>query len=398
MQLTSKKFQSIQDGLHHHIVLNYVPIGCDYKDALAEILTTLRLGVVLDKRTSKSQTSWLAGEIENQPILIVLDTTKSDGVDYASLDIWTDIEGLVEGILSAVKNSRLGNVNECCGNLEISWTVDNSDSSNSRLIVTLSASNEAIKKRVGEIVFTIDYQGTMSETLKTVFPAKEEQVSFAIELDDIKSDWTGSLDDPFLTLYIGDSEWKSSERFHRKQLTWRTALIQQIESKLVKGTRFTDFDEVAKVMNLETNPGNEKAKSLFLAFCLAHKVEGCKSQRVSDYCRRCVVLSGLVICFNPPRGLSGYLEMVSGPSAPFELDRLGTERTWRDHLTGLVTSAQDFQPTPVEIRGKKKSRGPGRPPTQLLPTTPPVNLFRDFINSPEKIVCRYCKFSNDMVQ
>ena len=146
-------------------------------------------------------------------------------------------------------------------------------------------------------------------------------------------------------------------------------------------------------MNLENNPNNELAKSLFLTFCLAHQVEGCKSQRVSDYCRRSVVLSGLVICFNPPRGLSGYLKMVSGPAAPEELERLGTERTWRDHLTGLVTSAQDFQPTPVEIRGKKKSRGPGRPPTQLLPTIPPVNLFRDFINSPEKIVCRYCKFS-----
>ncbi|MCK5265115.1 MAG: hypothetical protein KAR03_05855, partial [Candidatus Thorarchaeota archaeon] len=74
----------------------------------------------------------------------------------------------------------------------------------------------------------------------------------------------------------------------------------------------------------------------------------------------------------------------------------GTERTWRDHLTGLVTSAQDFQPIPVEISGKKKSRGPGRPPTQLLPTIPPVNLFRDYINSPEKIVCRYCKFSNTL--
>ncbi|MCK4566244.1 MAG: hypothetical protein KAU48_02935, partial [Candidatus Thorarchaeota archaeon] len=137
-----------------------------------------------------------------------------------------------------------------------------------------------------------------------------------------------------------------------------------------------------------------KARDLFLAFCLAHKVEGCKSQRVSDYCRRCVVLSGLVICFNPPRGLSGYLKMVAGPFAPNELERLGTERTWRDHLTGLVTLAQDFQPIPVEISGKKKSRGPGRPPTQLLPTIPPVNLFRDYINSPEKIVCRYCKFSS----
>ncbi|TFG31104.1 hypothetical protein EU528_06990 [Candidatus Thorarchaeota archaeon] len=394
--MTSKEFQHTQVELQHHLLLNYVPIGCNYEDALAEILKALRLGVVLDKRTSKSRTSWLAGEIENQSILIVLDTSKRDEFDYASLDIWCDVEELIEEILTAVRNSRLGDVNKSCGDLDISWAIDYTDASNSRLVISLSATSEEIRKNVAEIVFTVDYQGVMSETLKTVFPAKEEQVSFAIELDGIKSEWSGNLEEPFITLYIGDSEWKSPELFHRKQLTWRTALIQQIESKLAKGTRFTDFSEVSEVMNLDTNPSNEKARSLFLAFCLAHQVEGCKSQRVSDYCRRCVVLSGLVICFNPPRGLSGYLEMVCGPSAPLELERLGTERTWRDHLTGLVTSAHDFQPTPVEIRGKKKSRGPGRPPTQLLPTIPPVNLFRDFINSPEKIVCRYCKFSNEV--
>ena len=37
----------------------------------------------------------------------------------------------------------------------------------------------------------------MSETLKTVFPTKEEQVSFAIELNGIKSNWTGNLDESF---------------------------------------------------------------------------------------------------------------------------------------------------------------------------------------------------------
>ncbi|MBE0525998.1 MAG: hypothetical protein IH631_03590, partial [Candidatus Thorarchaeota archaeon] len=198
--MTSKEFQYTQGKLPHHLVLNYVPIGCDHEDALAEILTTLRLGVVLDKRTSKSRTSWLAGVIDGQLILMVLDTTKSEGVDFASLDIWTDIDGLVDPILTAVRSSRLGNVRESCGNLDISWTIDNTDSYHSRLIVTLSASDKAIKKRVGEIVFTIDYQGTISETLKTVFPAKDEQVSFAIELDDIKSDWSGDLDEPYLTL------------------------------------------------------------------------------------------------------------------------------------------------------------------------------------------------------
>ncbi|MCK5264737.1 MAG: hypothetical protein KAR03_03945, partial [Candidatus Thorarchaeota archaeon] len=239
--MTSKEFQNTQVGLQHHLILNYVPIGCDYEDALAEILTTLRLGVVLDKRTSKSRTSWLAGEIENQTILVVLDSTKSEGVNYSSLDVWTNIEGIAEEILTSVKNSGLGAVPESCGDLNISWTIDDDVPSKYRLIVTLSASSKSAQKRLGEIVFTIDYQGVVSETLKTVFPAKDEQISFAIELDGVKSSWIDNLDGPYLTLYIGDSEWKSSERFHRKQLTWRSALIQQIESQLVKGTRFTNF-------------------------------------------------------------------------------------------------------------------------------------------------------------
>lgn len=396
MQLTTKEFQHTQVGLQHHLILNYVPIGCDYEDALAEILTTMRLGVVLDKRTSKSRTSWLAGDKDNQSILVVLDTTKSEGIDYASLDIWTNIEGLAEKILSAIQNSRMGDVPESSGNLDISWTIESNTSSKPRLVVTLSASATPVKKKMGEIVFTVEFQGIISETLKTVFPVKAERISFAIELDDVRSNWRGILDEPFLTLYLGDSEWKSSERSHRKQLTWRTALIQQIEVQLSKGTRFTSFTDVSDLMNMDNAQDYSEARNLFLTFCLDHTVEGCRNQRISDYCRRGVVLSGLVICFNPPRGLSGYLEMISGPSAPDELNRLGTERTWRDHLTGLVTSAQDFQPIPVEISGKKKSRGPGRPPTQLLPTIPPVNLFRDYINSPEKIVCRYCKFSNTL--
>jgi len=396
MQLTTKEFQHTQVGLQHHLILNYVPIGCDYEDALAEILTTMRFGVVLDKRTSKSRTSWLAGDMDNQSILVVLDTTKSEGIDYASLDIWTNIEGIAEKILSAIQNSKMGDVPETSGDLDISWTIEDTTSSKPRLVVTLSASTMPVKMKMGEIVFTVEFQGIISEALKSVFPVKDERVSFAIELDGIQSDWTGNLDEPFLTLYLGDSEWKSSERFHQKQLTWRCALIQQIESQLTKGTRFTSFADVSQLMNLDDSQDHTKAKDLFLTFCLSHKVEGCKNQRISDYCRRGVVLSGLVICFNPPRGLSGYLEMVSGPSAPIELERLGTERTWRDHLAGLVTLAQDFQPIPVEVSGKKKSRGPGRPPTQLLPTIPPVNLFRDYINTPEKIVCRYCKFSNNL--
>jgi hypothetical protein len=392
LSLTAKQFQQTQTELTHQNILNHAPIGCAYEDALAELLTSVRLGVVLDKHTSWSRTTWLAGSIDGSPLLIVLDTTINKQTNRASIDIWTNIDGIPETIFSNIQQSKIGEVPDTYSSLDILWHIEESDASPS-LIVTLSASEKMSYEDSGEIYFTVDYQGALSETFKTTFPLHQEQVSIAIELGSERSIWDGDLDSPYLTLFFSDSEWKSIDRFHKITFTWRDALIRQIERHLETGQRLTNFHEVSKSVNLQNTSDTMNAKNLFFTFCLDSVVEGCKSQRVSDHCRRCVILSGLVICFNPKRGLSGYLEMVL--AGPEELASIGSERTWRDHLSRIVNSAQDFKPIQVELKGRKKSRGPGRPPTQLVPTIPPLKLFNDFTHNPESIVCKYCRFSND---
>ncbi|MFX1484014.1 MAG: hypothetical protein ACFFCP_12615 [Promethearchaeota archaeon] len=392
LPLTTREFQETQTKLSHHNVLNYVPIGCAYEDGLAELLTDVRLGVVLDKHTSWSRTTWLAGALKDAPLLIVLDTVNSDGVNRASMDIWTNIDDIPDELFRNLQMSRMGSVPDLFSSLEISWNIDNSGG-RYRLILTLSGTENVNSIGSGEIFFTVDYQNFLSETFKSTFPLKQEQVSISIDLGNVKSVWSDSLEQSFLAIYITDSEWKSSDRSHEIRYSWRDALVRQIERYLETGKRLTSFQEISASLNLEDNQDAQNAKKLFFSFCLDSVVEGCKSQRVSDHCRRCVVLSGLVICFNPKRGLSGYLEMVL--QGPKELSQLGSERTWRDHLSHIVNAAHDFKPVQVEFKEKRKARGPGRPPTQLLPTIPPLKLFRDFIQNPESVVCRYCRFSNE---
>jgi hypothetical protein len=287
----------------------------------------------------------------------------------------------------------MGVVPDIYSSLKISWAIESAVDACPRLAVTMSSPKNPGKTIGGEIYFTLDYQGSLSDTFKTTYPLPQEQVSISIELGNERSQWNGSLKESFLTLYFSDSDWKSSDQFQQIRFTWRDALVRQLERHLRAGKRLTSFSEVSESVNIDDTPDAKNSKNLFFTFCLESVVEGCKSQRVSDHCRRCVVLTGLVICFNPKRGLSGYLEMVL--DGPEELTRFGSERTWRDHLSKIVNAAQDFKPVQVELKGKKKTRGPGRPPTQLLPTIPPLKLFRDFSQNPESIVCRYCRFSSN---
>jgi hypothetical protein len=352
----------------------------------------MRMGIVLDKHTSWSRTTWLAGSMDGAPLLIVLDTTNSENIDRASIDTWTNIDGIPDTIYSFLQQSKIGAVSDSFSSLDISWYIDDSMTS-PHLIVTLSSSEEISSSNSGDIYFSVEYHDALSETFKTTFPRHQEQVSISVELGTERSTWDGALTSPYMTLFLSDAEWKSTDRFHKVAFTWRDALIRQIERHLKTGQRLVNFLDVSQSVNLKDTSDAKDAKNLFFSFCLDLVVEGCKSQRVSDHCRRCVILSGLVICFNPKRGLSGYLEMVL--EGPAELARIGSERTWRDHLSRIVHSAHDFRPTPVGLKGKRKSRGPGRPPTQLLPTIPPLKLFQDFTHNPESIVCKYCRFSND---
>lgn len=390
--MTTKEFQTAQTNLKHYTIIEHAPIGCSYANALAELLSCLQLGVVLDKQTSWSRTSWLAGEIDGALLLMVLDTSIINGTDRASLDLWSDQDDVADEVFKSVQDTQMGAVPGIFTSIDISWHIEQSSSIPS-LLISLTSSDPLVPETGFEMFFAVDYQGILSETFKTIFPAKSEQIHLSMELGSIRSSWSGNLEDSYLIFYFSDASWKSENYFHKVTITWRAALISQIGKQLGTGNRMTRISELSSALNLDDNVDMAMAKNLFFRFCLDSAVEGCQSQRVSDYCRRCIILSGLMICFNPPRGLSGYLEMVFGSGDPDEIRKLGTERTWRDHLSNIVTMAQDFKPIQVELMGKRKSRGPGRPPTQLMPVTPLIKLFQDFVETPDKIVCRYCRFS-----
>ena len=291
LPLTTKEFQHTQTELAHDNILDHAPIGCAHEDALAEILSGVRFGVVLDKHTSWSRTTWRAGVVETSPILVVLDTTNTEGVNRASIDIWTDLQGISETILRRVQQSQMGAVPDTYGLLEIAWGIETSEDSGPYLRITLSPPKNPHSQGAGDVYFSVEYQRAKSETFKTTYPLAQEQVSIAIEIGKEESQWDGSLDSSFLILFFSDSEWKSNERLHQVRFTWRDALIRQLERHLEKGTRLTSFSNVSTSMNLDDTPDGKNARDLFYSFCLESVVEGCKSQRVSDHCRRCVILT-----------------------------------------------------------------------------------------------------------
>ena len=394
LHLTAKEFQSAQTDLKHYTILEHAPIGCSYNNALAELLSCLQLGVVLDKQTSWSRTSWLAGEIDEALLLVVLDTSVINSINRASIDLWSSRDDIADAILKGVQNTQMGAMPGIFSSIVISWHIEQS-SNVPRLLLSLTSSDQLLPITGTEMFFAVDYQGILSETFKTVFPTKPEQIHLSMELGNFKSNWSGNLEDSYLLFYFSDASWKSEDHFYKVIITWKQALIRQIEEFLGSGNRMARLSELSSALNLDDDGDMNMAKDLFFKFCLDSIVEGCQGQRVTDYCKRCVILSGLMICFNPPRGLSGYLETIFGTGSPDEIRKLGTERTWRDHLSNIVIMAQDFKPIQVELMGKRKSRGPGRPPTQLMPVTPLIKLFQDFVETPDKIVCRYCRFSNE---
>jgi hypothetical protein len=239
-------------------------------------------------------------------------------------------------------------------------------------------------------VFTLDYQGLVSERFEAFLSQEQDHLSVAIDIAGAKADWNGDLQDSYLIVYLTDSTWKNIAKSHVLSIDWEHALVQQIQRKLSSGTRFVSIQELSEVLNLETK-GNDSL-AVFTDFCLQRGLTGCTGNRISGHCSRAAILTGLVICFNPARGLSGYLDMVTGPNTlPFLAD-YGTPRTWRDHITQIVQMTSDFKPQSVKLEEPSKRRSKGRPPTQLMPTTSPSELFRVFVEKPNRIVCRHCRF------
>ncbi|MBN2228583.1 MAG: hypothetical protein JW779_03245 [Candidatus Thorarchaeota archaeon] len=390
--MSPSEFQHEQTTLKHSIILDNAKVSSSFDEVLVEILSEIRMGVVLDRNTSTSRTSWLAGMIESKYVLMVLDSAVNKGVTRVSLDIWCAIDNIHTGILYLIQGTSLGKVLPQYQAIAVSWHLVRIDDNQTQLVVELTSKETDTNLRDEDILFFVDYQGVMTERFRTSFPLGNERVSVAIDLVNRKASWNGNLDDPYIIIYVSDAEWKSIDNYHRIQFSWRDALIHQIENHLDEGIRFTGFTELSKHLNIDDDFNSDKTRMLFLDFCRGLEVVGCTGQRVSDHCSRAIILTGLVICFNPARGLTGYLDMITGYGGYEPLAGLGSDRTWREHLSGIVNLANDFKPTPVKLSGSRKNRKPGRPPMQLLPTTPPVDLFKSLVNEPEIIVCKLCRF------
>ena len=389
--MAPKDFQREQMHLKHSTILDHVIVGCQLDEVLVEVLRQLKMGIILDRNTLQSRTSWLAGTIDNSYVLMVLDSVLENGITRASIDIWSDVKDIPTAIFHAIRETPLGEVSENYKTIDVQWYLTKK-TDNKQLVIELSSSINDSRFLDENIYFFVDYQGTFTDSFCASFPINDERVSVAINLADIRASYCDQLCDPYLTIYIGDAEWKSIEKYNCICFTWQDALIHQVNRHLTKGSRFTSFSELSGNLNLNDAGDSLRAKMLFLDFCKAQEVTGCKNQRISDHCSRAIILTGLVICFNPPRGLSGYLDMILGSNEIEQISNLGSDRTWREHLSGIVNLAQDFQPTPVKLSSSKKNRKPGRPPTQLIPTTPPAVLFDSFAKSPEEVVCKICRF------
>ena len=392
--ISPTQFQHEQTNLVHSIVLDSARVGCRYDEVLAEILSRVRMGVVLDRNTSKSRTSWLSGMIETEPILMVVDAVSINGITRSSIDVWCNIQELPELFLREIQETAMGSVSKEYQELGVNWYLVNDQDVQNQLVIELTSHEDNSKLVDEEIIFYLDYQGILTERFKASFPVDTERVSVAIDLTNTHADWNGNLDEPYLVLYISDAEWKSIERYHKINYSWRDALVHQTKRHLSNGFRYTGFNELSHQLNIETDGNSSVARRLFFDFCRSLDVGGCTGERISDHCSRAVILTGLVICFNPPRGLTGYLDMVLGDMNYEPIAGLGSDRTWRDHLSGIVNLANDFKPTPVKLAGSRKHRKPGRPPMQLIPTTAPVDLFSALIEKPETIVCKLCRFSD----
>ncbi|TFG31526.1 hypothetical protein EU527_12270 [Candidatus Thorarchaeota archaeon] len=391
--MSPSEFQREQMNLKHSILLDNEIVGCHFDQVLVEILRELRLGIILDRSTSRSRTSWLAGIINNQNILIVLDSVTRKEIVRASIDVWSNIEELPQMLLDVIRETSLGEVSGHYRAIDFSWHLIKENDIR-QLVIEISSNKTDSQLLDEEILFFVDYQGIVTERFRAEFPVGNERISVAIDLADIRASYEGKMNDAYLTLYVSDADWKSVNRYHQIRYSWKEALTHQIYQDLADGIRYTSFDELSQNLNLTYDNNSLLAKMLFFDFCKSLDVAGCKSQRVSDHCSRAIILTALVICFNPPRGLSGYLEMVLGNREfEFLLD-LGSERTWRDHLSAIVNLAQDFRPITIKFTGSKKTRKPGRPPTQLIPKTPPGDLLMNFIEAPDSIVCRLCRFND----
>jgi len=390
--LNMTEFQNLQNELDHSVLLDMSVAGCSFEDFLAELLGSLRMVVVLDRQTSFSRTCWLSGELLNEPVLIVLDGIKSGSEDHISVDAWSNLSRVDEAIIDIIANTRIGDVETDFSSLEVNWKITTGRDGNQLLTIEISIESLSSANAKNPIFFTIDYQGLFTEDFEVKFSKRKKYTSIVANLNDSIVSWSGKLKEPYLCIHVSDAPWKKLQRFHQIVYTWEDALKQQIELKLTSGSRFESLDEFSKSLNMNRN--NDSALRLFTEFCLNQDLRGCTTKRVAAHCARAVILTGLMACFNPPRGLSGYLEMVTGTQNSELLKEFGNKRTWRSHISQIAQESNDFSTEAAQIVNPKRERRPGRPPTQLVPAMHPLSLFNQYLEDSTSIVCKHCRFNN----
>lgn len=390
--LNTVEFQSLQSELGHSVLLDMSVSGCSFEDLLAEFLGSLRMVVVLDRQTSFSRTCWLSGEILDEPVLIVLDGIKSESDDYISVDVWSNLNTVNEAIIETIADTRIGDVQTDFSILGVNWTLTTSRDDDELLTVAVSIDSPKPTKLNKPLYFTIDYQGLFTEDFEVKFSKRKKFASIVANLSGTSALWSGKLTEPYLTVHMSDASWKKLQRFHQIVYTWKDALEQQVRLKLASASRFQSSDELSNALNLSSD--NDSTLRLFVDYCLSRDLKGCETKRVANHCTRAVILTGLMVCFDPPRGLSGYLEMVTRAQSYVILKQIGNHRTWRSHISQIAQDCSEFSTETSHFVNPKMERKPGRPPTQLVPTMHPLDLFNQFLENPTSIVCKYCRFSN----
>ncbi len=389
--LRPEDFQKQQEELPHTEVLFMTPSTISVHQILVEILRSFKAAVVLDRITPTSRTCWFSSTISTSKVLVVVDAVVSGHTTHVTIDVWSDLKNAKEAMLDILSNTELGEINSNLDRITCSWTIER-ESNQHMIIIELASDTEAVDH---DIFLTIEYRGMLSENYQLSLHGDREEISISFDDELLKPISTLNPDDTFLALYISDASWKSLENARKISYCWREACKRQILKKLHDRRRFTELGELALQLGLSpTSETNIILRDFLIDLCEEMDLTGCNNQRASDHCMRAVILSAMVICINPPRGLTGYLQMLFQKPTDRIL-KLGSERTWRDHLTQIVGSSTAFKPQTVKVKGRKKNRGRGRPPIHLIPTIPAVDLFNNFLTDPASIVCKYCRFSEE---
>lgn len=383
-----KQFQHQQEELEHSELLFMTPVAISMNDVLVEMLSTFKAAVVSDRFSSTSRTCWLASRDDEFTLLFVVDSVIKDGLTRVTIDAWSPIIDIREVLLDRIAKTKIGQVNYRLESLHASWVVERLEGQH---VISLHLDSHN-PEPLATIFLALEYRGVLSEVLQLTPHGNEVEFSVVFDEALLTAKNTDLADETFLAIFLSDAEWKFHSNYHVIKFTWIDSLLNRIEKRLQDHRRFSNLDELGGELGLSPSVECEKIiRTLLIEVCNRLNLEGCSTSRVSDHCQRSAILILMVLCFNPSRGLTGYMQMLL-KSEDTLIASLGSERTWRDHLTQIVSASTDFRPMSYKVTGSRKNRIRGRPPIQLLPTLPAIDLFHRLIEEPSSVVCEHCRF------